>query len=323
MTSRFSPADWPPTTNILTDARNRARIGLAARNEVLAVEVERDRARLADLRAATDTRVAEADLRRLLDAPPETVLKPSDTLGPVSAESDTGRTVVPGAPGQSKPDVGTTGALPAPGAAEPGGKTAAPGAEALADLARSALASRPDRAALALRADAAKAQVQVEEGAHWPQLSASAGYDYSNPNRRYFPPEAKWRDSWDASVNLSVTLFDGGRISSSVDRARAQARALTAALADLDGRIRVEVVSRALDLSTAEASLDVAETALRSARENRQVSQDRYRDGVGTSTDLLDAENALLQAGLEETQARAGVRLAQAALDRAIGRIAP
>jgi outer membrane protein TolC len=36
----------------LADARNRQAVGLAARNEVLAVQVEKDRAELARLRAA-------------------------------------------------------------------------------------------------------------------------------------------------------------------------------------------------------------------------------------------------------------------------------
>src|SRR4030095_2476649 len=51
----------------LEDARNRESFGLAARNEVLAVQVERDRAELDLLEVRRDVLVAEADLRRLLD----------------------------------------------------------------------------------------------------------------------------------------------------------------------------------------------------------------------------------------------------------------
>ena len=56
----------------LEDARNRERFGMAARNEVLAVQVERDRAELDRLRAEAAAELAEANLQRLLDLPPAT-----------------------------------------------------------------------------------------------------------------------------------------------------------------------------------------------------------------------------------------------------------
>ena len=46
---------------------------------------------------------------------------------------------------------------------------------------------------------------------------------------------------------------------------------------------------------------------------------ERFAAGVATSTDVLDAQVALLQAGLDRTQALANVRLAEARLERALG----
>jgi outer membrane protein TolC len=64
----------------LADARNRERFGMAARNEVLAVQVERDRVELDRLRAETGADVAEANLRRLLDLPPAACVEPAEPL---------------------------------------------------------------------------------------------------------------------------------------------------------------------------------------------------------------------------------------------------
>jgi outer membrane protein TolC len=64
----------------LADARNRERFGMAARNEVLAVQVERDRVELEQLRAAAGADVAEANLRRLLDLPPTARVEPAEPL---------------------------------------------------------------------------------------------------------------------------------------------------------------------------------------------------------------------------------------------------
>ena len=64
----------------LVDARNRERLGMAARNEVLAVEVERDRAELARLAAANDFAAAEASLARLLGLPHGARIDPVEPL---------------------------------------------------------------------------------------------------------------------------------------------------------------------------------------------------------------------------------------------------
>ena len=64
----------------LQDARNRERFGMAARNEVLAVEVERHRAELERLRAEAAADAADANLQRLLALDPDTHVEPSEPL---------------------------------------------------------------------------------------------------------------------------------------------------------------------------------------------------------------------------------------------------
>jgi outer membrane protein TolC len=64
----------------LADARNRERFGLAARNEVLAVQVEQDRVELDRLRAEAAADAAEANLHRLLDLPPNSRVSPAEPL---------------------------------------------------------------------------------------------------------------------------------------------------------------------------------------------------------------------------------------------------
>lgn len=64
----------------LADARNRERFGMAARNEVLAVQVERDRVELERLGAEAGADIAEANLHRLLDLPPFARVEPAEPL---------------------------------------------------------------------------------------------------------------------------------------------------------------------------------------------------------------------------------------------------
>ena len=66
--------------------------------------------------------------------------------------------------------------------------------------------------------------------------------------------------------------------------------------------------------------MDAASDAVRSAAEARRVVGERFNAGVATSTDVLDAQVALLQIGLDRTQVIAAARLAEARLARALGK---
>jgi outer membrane protein TolC len=97
------------------------------------------------------------------------------------------------------------------------------------------------------------------------------------------------------------------------------ARALRARQADLNALITTEVRQRRLDLDSAHAVLAAAEVAVDSASEARRIVSERFNVGVATSTDVLDAQLALLQAELDRTRALANIRLAEARLERAAG----
>jgi len=56
-----------------------------------------------------------------------------------------------------------------------------------------------------------------------------------------------------------------------------------------------------------------------SAAEARRVVAERFKAGLVTSTEVLDAQQALLLAEFDRTRALANARLAEARLDRALG----
>jgi outer membrane protein len=153
-----------------------------------------------------------------------------------------------------------------------------------------------------------------------PQVSLAAGYDYARPNPRIFPRLDTWRESWDVSVNLTWSLWDGGRRRANAAEAAAGTRALLARTSEFDRDVVFEIEQRRLEAASAHAAISVAEEGVRAAIEARRVVSERFNAGVATSTDVLDAQTAVLQAELDRTRAIAGARLATARLERALGR---
>ena len=179
---------------------------------------------------------------------------------------------------------------------------------------------RNERRAMERRIEAADEQQTVAAAGRRPTVAVIGGVDYARPNPRIFPREDRWQDSWDIGVNVGWTLWDGGRTDADAAAAAHTAAAARQRLAEFDSVLGVEVRQRLLDIESGRAAIAAAGEAVRAAAEARRVVAERYRAGVITQTEVLDAEFALLQAELDRTRALAGVRLAEARLERALGR---
>ena len=156
-----------------------------------------------------------------------------------------------------------------------------------------------------------------------PTINLTGGVDYANPNTRHFPRKGAWQESWDVGVNFNWNFFDSGRTKAQAAEASAAVLATRERIAEFDAVVAADVQQRLLDVDTSHAMVNAARDAVRSAAEARRVVADRFAAGVATSTDVLVAQVALLEAELARTRSLASVRLAEARLERALGSPAP
>ena len=187
-------------------------------------------------------------------------------------------------------------------------------------LVTEARAARAERQGLEHRIEAAEQRRVAAAAATKPTIGVGGGYDFARPNPKIFPRADRWDDSWDASVNVTWSLWDGGRARAEVAEAAAAVTAVRQRLAEFDSVVALEVRQRLLEIESGRAAVAAAADAVRSAEEARRVVAERFAAGVVTHTEVLDAQLALLQAELDRTRALANVRLAEARLARAAGR---
>ena len=93
-----------------------------------------------------------------------------------------------------------------------------------------------------------------------------------------------------------MTVFDSGVTGSKVDAAKANLlRAEESYRQDAD-TVRLDVRNCYNNLREAEKRIQTTKLAVAEAEENYRIAQVRYANGVGTNTDVMDAEVALLTA---------------------------
>jgi outer membrane protein len=195
-----------------------------------------------------------------------------------------------------------------------------PAVAGIEPLVAGARESRDERRAMERRIESAGELRTAAAAARLPTIAIAGGVDLARPNPRIFPRADRWDDSWDASVNVRWSLWDGGRTAADVAQATGAIDVARHRLAEFDSVLAVEVRQRALDLESGRAAVAAAADAVRAATEARRVVAERYQAGVIAQIEVLDAEYALLQAELDRARALAGIRLSEARLARAIGR---
>jgi multidrug efflux system outer membrane protein len=179
------------------------------------------------------------------------------------------------------------------------------------------LARRPDVSAAQSGLLAAQARVGVARAAWFPNLSLTAAGGYASPE---LGDLFKWSArAWSVGALLSLPIFDGGRREAGVNSAQAQ---LEGAAASYRGQVLTafrEVEDQLSSLRLLQEQAQAQARAVTSASRATVLSESRYRNGMDSQLELLDARRSELRNRRQALQVRAGQYQATVALIRALG----
>jgi outer membrane protein, multidrug efflux system len=194
-------------------------------------------------------------------------------------------------------------------------KTALP--QIPAGIPATVLARRPDVSAAQRSILAAQARVGSARAAWFPDLSLTAAGGYASPE---LGDLFKWSArAWSVGALLSLPIFDGGRREAGVQGAQAQ---LDGAVASYRGQVLLAFKEVEDQLSALRLLQDQAQAQARavgSAARATALSESRYRNGMDSQLELLDARRSELRNRREALQVRATQYQATVALIRALG----
>jgi outer membrane protein len=185
----------------------------------------------------------------------------------------------------------------------------------------SALTIRPDILSLESRVKAANAAVTSAAGGWFPQIFLTGNYYYARPNQRIIPSKDEFKDTWDFGISLQFDLWNNLTAFHQTNQAKAQYEQTKDALVTLKDGVTLDVTQSYLNFQQAKERIGLAELTVEQANENYRTAAEKYKSGLTTSSELLDAEVALLQSRLQLTQSLVDHELAEAKLERAIGEL--
>lgn len=164
------------------------------------------------------------------------------------------------------------------------------------------------------------------EAGYYPTLSLTAGYNYigQGPQMPWFAKPSDgvyWSDYSAIGLNLHVPIFTGFGTRAKVRQADVEIRSLQEDIKDTK-------LSLDLDYRNAMAQIDNNLVTINNQKENMRLAteilsntKNNYLQGLASLTDLLDAENAQLEAQNNFTRAVLNYKIAEIALIKSKGEL--
>ena len=179
------------------------------------------------------------------------------------------------------------------------------------------LKNRPEYEIARQSVEAAKGALIAAKSGHMPQVSANASNRWGGKSGNSWPGNDD--STWGVGIALSMNIFDSGVTWSKIHGAEADLHKAeenyrdTVNLLNLDGRTKYN------NLRESEERIKSSKSALAAAEEDYRIAKLRYMNGVGTNTDVLDAQVALTKAQTNHLQAVYDYNTNKVALDNSMG----
>jgi len=175
--------------------------------------------------------------------------------------------------------------------------------------------NRPERRVAATKVGQAEKEQMVAGSGYFPQISLQLV-------RQEFQEDAfqsDWSRNDQALFVVSYDIWNWGRIRDRVRNSKSRFNLAQLGLLDLERSISLEVKNAYLSVQSAKARIETAQKAVSQAGEVLRIQSIRFKEGMATNTEVLDADFALAQAKTDHYNASYDYLSAEAVLERSVG----
>jgi outer membrane protein len=170
----------------------------------------------------------------------------------------------------------------------------------LEDYMQLALNNRKDISALDYRKKAAETAVKTVQAEKYPSLQLTGGYIAAD-----IPKVFSVTNALNIGVGVSYNISSLWKNKAKMEQANARVKQLVAAQAIADDNVQLQVNRNYFSLISYRKKIEVYAKAVEQARENYRIIKNKFDNSLATTTELLEADVAQLQATLSYTLARA------------------
>ncbi len=174
--------------------------------------------------------------------------------------------------------------------------------------------NRKDIASLSFREKAATAGIKATKGEYYPGIAITGGVIAAD-----IPNLLTINDALNIGLGLSYNFGALWKTGAKVAQANARLHQIQANESILSDRVRLEVTQSYQNYILSLKKIDVYNKAMAQAVENYRITKNKYDNSLVTTTDLLEADVAQLQAQLSSLLSKADALVAYKKLQQTAG----
>lgn len=181
---------------------------------------------------------------------------------------------------------------------------------------------RPEYATLELREDLNEINIKAIKSGYLPTLRGRASYSRVLQRDKLFDSnDSPWFPSSVVGVTLSVPIFDGLEKKARIQRAQINRDKVAIAKAEFERAMDLEVRNARVRYLNASETVQARRRSMELAQRIYDTTQIKYREGVGSSIEMTQAESEFYQAQTNYINALYDLVVAKTDLDIALGKI--
>lgn len=159
---------------------------------------------------------------------------------------------------------------------------------------------------------------------YYPRLTLNAGYGTNTGANQFgqiFDFQSRWFTNGAIGLNLAIPIFDGLRRQNQIQGAKVNLLKAENTLKETKRGIDLELKQAKISLSNALETLDAQKKNMELAGDVARITKIKYKEGVGTNNEVIDAESAYINAQTNYYAAFYDALIAKVDLDKAQGKL--
>ena len=181
-----------------------------------------------------------------------------------------------------------------------------------------AVENRPELKMLQNMVDMGKQTTNILKAGNLPQVLLTGGYMVSNPNV-FNGFEKKFAGVWNVGVLVRVPIWNWGDVAYKVRAAKGAGTIAALELDEAREKISLQINQSTFKVNEANKQWELAKASVERANENLRTADLGFQEGVISSTTVMEAQTAWLQAQSQKIDAEVNLKLSQVNLQKALG----
>ena len=172
---------------------------------------------------------------------------------------------------------------------------------------------------LAIQAEQLAENIKIQKYANLPSLAASFNFSYMSMANDVAFSEFPWIPYSTAGLSLNIPIFAGGKRHQQIRQAKNQYEQVQLQVTNTERQLKIAIRQSIATMETNMKSYYAAQDAVAAAQKGYDITEVSYKVGRSTLIELNDAQLALTQSRLAESQAIFNFLTAKAQLEQTLG----